>query len=536
MKQYINQIFSLIFGVAVFVFFAFFYQYHLYYQEQYQLFLFTSDYFTQTSYHIGGIASYLGSFLTQFFYYPKVGALIIAVLLVIIQELILFLSTMMKRQSYWTLLTFIPSIIYWHMLCDENTMMTGVAGLIIALLAASAYMLIENQWVRMVYLLLLSPILYVMIGGVFMIFIFLSIIIEYFYFENMKSVSAIIGTLGSIAIAVGLPYLCSYFVQAPLDKLYWGFDWYRFPVVHSSYYLTIWIPTVLIPMLFVVIPDMKKHAIICTFIQFTLVVVLIVLALYKGYNGPKEEIMHYDFLARSQQWEKIVQLAQKKSPNTPMSVADMNLALCMTGQMGDNMFNYYQHGPEGLMPDFERDFTLPLVTSEIYYYLGFINTAQRYAFEAMEAIPDYQKSGRVIRRLAETNLINGEYKVTFKYLKILQKTLFYKKFAMRTMALLWNEKAINADPEYGWLRKCRPQEDFLFSEGEKDQMLGTLFVHNRKNRMAYEYLMAYYLLSGNMQQFAKCFPLGDSIGYQHVPLTYQKVMQYLQTGGRSMQR
>lgn len=536
MKQYINQIFSLIFGVAVFSFFAFFYPYHLFYQEQYQLFLFTTDYFTQTTHHIGGLAAYLGSFLTQFFYYPKVGALIIAILLVIIQELILFISTMMKRQSYWTLLTFIPSIIFWHMLCDENTMMTGVAGLIMILLATSAYMLVENRWIRMIFMLILSPILYMMAGGVYVLFIFLSIVIEYFYFENMKSTSAIIGAIGGVIIAIGLPLLCSYYAQAPLDRLYWGFDWYRFPVVGASFYLWIWIPTVLVPAFFVVMPDMKKHAFICTSIQFVGVVALIVFSIYTGYNGPKEEIMHYDFLIRAKQWDNAVQLAKKKSPKSPMSVADLNLALAQTGQMGDAMFNYFQHGPEGLLPNFERDFTLPLVTSEIYYYLGFVNTAQRYAFEAMEAIPDYQKSGRVLRRLAETNLINGEYKVAYKYLKILEKSLFYRKFAKRTMALLWNEKAIDADPEYGWLRKCRPQEDFLFSEGEKDMMLGTLFMHNRKNRLAYEYLMAYYLLSNNLPQFAKCFPLGKSIGYDHVPYTYQQALKYYESQMQNRQR
>ena len=181
--------------------------------------------------------------------------------------------------------------------------------------------------------------------------------------------------------------------------------------------------------------------------------------------------MNYDFLIRSKQWDKVIQKAQKKSPNTPMSVADLNLALAKTGQMSDHMFDFFQRDPQGLLPDFQRDFTLPLVTSEIYYQLGFVNTAQRYAFEAMEATPDYQKSGRVLRRLAETNLINGEYKVAYKYLKILQKSLFYRKFANRTMGLLWNEKAINADPEYAWLRKCRPQKDFLFSEAEKDMKL-----------------------------------------------------------------
>jgi hypothetical protein len=159
---------------------------------------------------------------------------------VIIQELILFLSTMMKRQSYWTLLTFIPSIIYWNMLCDENTMMTGVAGLIITLLAASLYMLIENGWTRMVYLIVFAPLLYVMVGGVYVVFIFLSIIIEYFYFEN-ASTSAIIGTVGGVLIAAFLPYVCSFFVQAPLNRLYWGFDWYRFPIVGVGFYLYIWV-------------------------------------------------------------------------------------------------------------------------------------------------------------------------------------------------------------------------------------------------------------------------------------------------------
>lgn len=527
MKQYINQIFSLIFGLSVFLFFGFFYQYHLYYQEQFQLFLFTGDYFHQTVCHVGGLAAYLGSFFTQFYYYPKVGALIIAILLVLIQELILFISTMMKRQSYWTLLTFIPSIIYWYFLCDENTMLTGVVALIIVLLAASLYTLIENDWTRTAYLIVFAFILYYLVGGVSVIFIVFAILIEYVYFENMKSVSALIGTVGGILIAILLPLITSYVAQRPLYQLYWGTGFRRFPVYQYSTVLAIWIPVVLVPFLFVIIPEIKKRVVIFTSAQFIAVAGLIVLSLWKGYNGGKEEIMNYDFLVRSKQWSKIIDKANVKSPNAPMSVTDLNLALCYQGRMGDTMFNYFQHGPDGLLPNFQRDFTLPLVTGEVYYYLGFVNTAQRYAFEAMEAIPDYQKSGRVLRRLAQTNLINGEYKVALKYLMILQHTLFYRNFANRTISLLWNEKAINEDAEYGWLRRCRPENDFLFSEGEKDMMLGTVFLHNRKNRMAYEYLMAYYLLTNNLQQFAKCLPLGESIGYDHMPYNWKQAIDYL---------
>jgi hypothetical protein len=38
-----------------------------------------------------------------------------------------------------------------------------------------------------------------------------------------------------------------------------------------------------------------------------------------------------------------------------------------------------------------------------------INDAQRIAFEAMEAIPKFRQSGRCLKRLAETNLINGPF-------------------------------------------------------------------------------------------------------------------------------
>lgn len=532
MKQYINQIFSFVFGLAIFIFFAFFYQYHLYYQEQYQLFLFTGDYFSQTVKHVGGLASYLGSFLTQFYYYPKLGALIIAILLVVIQELILFITTMMKRQSYWTLLTFIPSILYWRLLCEENVMMSGVAALVLVLLAASLYLLIESQWTRMAFLLVFSVALFYMVGGVFMVFIALSIIIEYFYFENIKSISAAIGSIGGILIAIFLPYTVSFFAQMPLSRMYLGPCFFRFPVGGTWTFLPVWISCILVPALYVIIPEIKKHVVIYTTAQFTGIVIFIFLSLFDTFDAKKEEIMNYDFWVRSHQWEKIIEKANKKSPNMPMSVADLNLALCQRGQLADNMFSYYQNGTQGLIADFQRDFTVPLVTSEIYYYLGFINTAQRYAFEAMEAIPDYQKSGRVLRRLAETNLINGEYAVAYKYLKILQHTLFYSKFADRTIPLLWNEKAINAHPEYGWLRQCRPDKDYLFSEGEKDMMLGTVFMHNRKNRMAYEYLMAYCLLSNNLQLFQKCFPLGQSIEYDHVPYTYRKAIDFIRAHGQ----
>jgi hypothetical protein len=243
-------------------------------------------------------------------------------------------------------------------------------------------------------------------------------------------------------------------------------------------------------------------------------------------NVSKEEIMAYDYYSRMKDWDKIVQMANRKSPSVPMTVACLNLALYKTGKLPEKMFNYFQNGPEGLLPTFQRDFMIPAVTGEAYYYLGFVNTAQRFAFESMEALPDFQKSARSIKRLAETNLINGQYAVAGKYLSILENTLFYRNWAKETGACLYNEDKINAHPEWGEIRRFQTKTDFFFSKKEKDRMLNLLFQQDRDNRMAYEYLLAYTLLTKDIKNFSDFFHLKTDFSYPVIPKSYQEALIY----------
>jgi hypothetical protein len=141
------------------------------------------------------------------------------------------------------------------------------------------------------------------------------------------------------------------------------------------------------------------------------------------------------------------------------------------------------------------------VTGEAYFQLGLVNTAQRFAFEAMEAIPNYNKSVRCVRRLAETNLINGNYEVARKYLKMLEKTMFYGKWAQRTEALLGQEQQINNHPLYGQMRKKRIKEDFLFSDRELDKICGQLLMADKDNTLALQYLLMFPVLDRDLNRF-----------------------------------
>ena len=524
----LDKLLSLTFGLVVFWFFAFLYPFHLNYQEQYQMFLFSSDYFLNFFAKPGGISDYIGNFFTQFYFYSWVGALIIAVLLVVLQRTVWFISKQLGAKPVWAPITFIPSLLYWSLFCDENYLLGGLIVMLIVSGFIAAFLLIKSVNIRMGFVLVSIPVLYWLAGGAFVLLPLFAVFSEALN-QNRKMVHLSIFALISTVISYAIPTLCkSIFLQYPLRQVWIGANYFRFPV-------NVPVSVGIVALLLVVIPFAlyyfsrilkQDHSKILLAGQLIVLVFGASFLINRSVDLGKEEVMAYDFNCRMRKWDRVIAMAEKKVPTTPLSVTCLNLALAKEDLLGERMFNYFQNGIGGLMPDFVRDYTIPMIAGEVYYHLGFVNTAQRFAFEAMEALPDYQKSSRAVMRLAETNIINGQYEVAGKYLRLLQKTFYYKGWAANALATMKDEKLIAQHPEWGWLRKCRTQEDFLFSEGEKDMMLGVLFRQNPENRMAFEYLMAYTLLNKDLKHFLQYFPLSESLKYRAIPKSYQEALYY----------
>ena len=251
-----------------------------------------------------------------------------------------------------------------------------------------------------------------------------------------------------------------------------------------------------------------------------------ILDLTNIYHPKTMELLDYDLLVRTNSWETIIKKAERHQPDLPQSVCATNLALGMTNQLGTRAGDFFQNGPEGLFPSFNKDHFSTMTTAEVFFQLGLINTAQRYYFEAMEAAPNYNKSCRCVRRLAETNLINGQYDVARKYLHILEKTLFYQKWARRTLSMIESgESAVMKHPLYGRLRGMKLDEDFLFSDHEIDKICGRLLMHNHDNVLAMQYMLLYPLLENNYTKFLQYMHLvRDEVPYNQ---EYASFVKYL---------
>ena len=524
---------SLLFGVAVVIFWSVPYMSGLCFQEQYQMFLFDTNYFLERIVLPGGLADYISEFLVQFYYMPVLGGAIIALLLMSIQAISWGLMKQygMKAVFPGYLLSFVPSIVLWCAMGDQNLLLSFVVALAGALLMGWIHNRFHNRLVKVVFELVSTALVYWFLGPV--VFLYAALMIGDTLMKGKQN-GHILSSLGYSAclliLTVAWILLTTQSLQYPLYRIFSGLNYYRYPGTVSPLPLGVMIWTVVV-VFFGMVPD--GHAWIKKLQQskvvMALVYVLVIVASWFGikasFDAMTYDLIDYDFLVRTEQWDKIIEKAEKKPATTPLGVSCVNLALSQKGMLADRLFEFYQNGGEGLFPTFTRDMISPVSTAEIFFRLGMVNDAERYMFEAQEAIPNYRKSARLTRRIIECEIINGNYQVAAKLLRRLQKTLFYSNWANQTMALLGNEKAINQHPVYGKLRKYREKKlDFLFSDQEMDQMLGLLFLNDNHNKMAYEYLVCYELLQRDMEKFMQYYPLGRFVDYDHIPRSFQEIL------------
>jgi hypothetical protein len=536
--KYTKYIFTGFFFTCIFLFFALFYNNHLHFEEQSQLFLLTGDYFISKINLPGGFSGWVGGFLTQFYYLSVVGPLIITALLLGIQQVTLRILASVNNNYSFFPLSFLPSLNAALMLCDEFYPLSGIIGFLIALLSGWLYISITKNNKRFLIGIILIILTYLLTGGSYLML--LSVMIIYEILEALKtrkkSVAKETGfkrlKIWQIAlfliVAAGIPLLVRQFlILQPLGLSFISEFYYNLrTVVPTAIPIFFALPGILMILMFF-LPSTNKQYLIAVYVQIALIIAA-------GYFGSKlwanfsaEEIMKYDYLVRKERWNDVIKFAEKKPPRNNLSLAMLNLSLAKTEKMGDLMFNFEQNGIDGLFLPFKKEYVAPMIGSEILFQLGLINASQEYSFESTETTPNLGKMVRSVKRLAETNLINGNYEVAGKYLKLLKKTIFYRKWAKDTERYLYNENLINKHPVWGEKRQMMIKQDFFFKVQNMEPILNMLLRDDPQNKIAYQYLMAFYLINKDLRNFMNRIPMMNDLGYTRIPVSYQEAIMYV---------
>lgn len=525
-KGYWKLVVSLLFAVVVYWFWSGPYLSILSYQEQYQLFLLNTDYFISRISVPGGLVDYISEFLVQFYYVPKIGALILALIFLGLQRHVWVICRQENAADYWYSLSFLPIVMLWFMISDENVLPTFPISITMALVLISAYNRVaKGGFVLGKYLFLITAIVigYWLIGpSVFL----LSLWVVVKEIKAQRSIKRVGVSIVIVVLTILPPLVCSALLPYELGRFFVGLNYYRFPVYDATVQCLVALLFVATPIIVGFLPQIwiGRKSLIVNIIGFAVVWIGGGLLVFGSFNTVRNDLIEYDYLVRSEQWDKIIKKAEKKPSLTPMGVSCINLALSQKGMLPERLFEFYQNGPDGLLPPFTRDMTAPVPTAEVFFRLGFINETHRYVYEAQESIANSRKSGRLTKRLIQCEIINGNYAPAKKWLRMLEQTIFYKKWARETLEMLEDVAKVDQDPLYGGLRQLRPKKDFLFSDSEVDQMLGMLFTNNYSNKMAYEYLMCWVLLQRDLEKFMRYYPIGSLAKYNRIPKVFQEVI------------
>ena len=463
-------------GIAVFLFWYVAYPHAMSYQEQYQLFLWTGDYFLERVSLPGGLADWLGECFVQFYYLDWLGALLLALLFVTLQRLTARLirsgKCKVKGERGWEILSLLPVALLLWLMGDINVLLSLPVAIVFAL-ALSLFTFHFSLFTS----ILILPVAYWLIGPAIWLYVIIRVI---------QLGWRHLWTAGWL-MAVQLMVYAWLLPQWPLQQVMAGLNYYRIPLHY---------------------PQMN------------------------GYDKEMYELVRMDYLVRHERWDDIVKRAGEYQVRTPFWSNCVNLALSQKRLLADRMFDFWQSGEDALIMPRTRDLTSMLPTAEAFWRLGMVNSAQRYMFDTQESILNGRKSGRCTKRIAECMIVNGHYKTARKQINLLKKSLFYRGWAEEAETLMKDEAAINAHPVYGKLRQLRYKENFLYSYEEIDKMFGLLFMNNTENKMALDYFLGQLLLKGDIKGFQQYLGLAQQYGgYRQMPLGYQDVMRCIQMQG-----
>ena len=484
---------SLLLLVASTVYFSVWYAFHTVNLEQLQLFEGTWAYFAETVSVPGGFSDYLGRFLTQFFYHAWSGALILAGLLVLIRALLRRICT--RKDAVIGAATFLPSILLMMVLCLRFPTVSLLTAFCLTLVAVLAVKGIRSTKARRIWTLILIPVLYLLLGSLSALFAAIVAIQEHNWRFGVVA----------LLVAIACPLVASLIFPYPLGRLFYGLSYYK---VHVQMPVWPWVAAVVAAAVVALAEspvlarnDRTWRA------AYAAVVIFAVPAVLLCSSRNDEQSLRYNSLAGKRAWNRIVTEATRRAPKTYGETACLNLALCKTGHLGGHMFEFRQDGPETLLPNENTPHHDGLSTAEIFYQLGMVNNARRYCFEALNAIPDYQKSAPVFKLLAEISLVNENFEMARKYLTSLSHTLFYRRWANERIALLKDPAGPFVPNEYIEKRYERYKgEDYIFDYNHADFSLRQLLVEHPGNLTALNYLLAWNLLQKDTGDFVAACP------------------------------
>lgn len=490
---------------------------------------FTTDEFIRNEFlsYPRGITEYITLFLFQFCNYKFWGSLLFALLFLgIVHSLRNVLKS--KNNESSILLVFVPVILMGINVVNLLYPLIFMVNLLLMLnliLVGKRMLNFKFNPVlsAVIVMLFLFPVYYLLGGSYFLAFIASCLMVTLFQSKRNK---------GAISIALILAGLlwplvsAKYFFFITLEDAFFRIYPYvsDYELSGVDYFVVLSVPLVVLlhGLLDKFVSNRKTNPII-TGIQYLFLIAILGVVLNVFDNQEEKDVVQVDYWATERAWDKIIDYSEGAPSDNRLINFNTNCALYQKGELLNRMFEFNQKwGVDGLFLTKYLVGESLIPTTRLYLEMGYINEAIHWA---NEAVSFHENSPLIIEQLIKAHLIAGNYKAADLYVEVLKKFPFQKKIAKAYEEMVTSK---SLPQELLEKRNLMPFVDFKAELVPSVMNLQRLLADHPENKMVYEYLMAYYLLDGNIAYFIHDYQLGKRFNYTSLPKHFQEaIMLYI---------
>jgi len=540
----------------------------LFYQQNPVVFLFDSDFFAGFMAQPGGPVEYASAFLSPLFVYGWLGALVVTLLTALLCLATRQFLAGVAGTGGWVVFL-IPAVLILMVLGQYIHPVRPCVGLFVALVFANAYAWTSRGrfGIRLTAFAVISAFVYYMAAGLYVVLACLCGVFEF----GVKRYR-LLGVLYMLCAAV-VPFSAGWLFDLSVrdscrglvlpSEEHWLATPSSVPVATTTWAgLLVFFPVVAIARAW-----RRRHAVSPVFaaeaqqegkpptkaahasdrpifglrlaVQLAALVVLAVGADIVSFDYPKKCLLQMAHRAEHQQWVEVLSQARRLPRSDerawdPRTGFYVNRALYFSDGLLDRMFTH----PQGLYASSlalvyksatEMAKATPRQCSDIFFDLGRINESEHMAYEALESFGDRP---RILKRLVYINVLKGEPELARKFLALLERSLLHNGWARRVRRQLDVDPMLSDVPVVASRRELMVVRDSFGNVTHLEMMLQGLLERNPRNRMAFEYLMAHYLLTRQLDKLAANLHRFDDFRYERLPRHCEEaLMIYLATGG-----
>ncbi|MBQ6202772.1 MAG: hypothetical protein IJK46_01600 [Prevotella sp.] len=462
-------------GLAIIAFALLFFESNfLWKAQELNLFQHTSLFFKQQMVVPGGMLTYLGTFLTEFFYYPWLGVLILIGCWLLVMWLT---KRAFSIPGKWALLMFVPVVLllltivdlgYWiYLLKLRGHFFVATLGTLFVVFMLWIFRSLPRKYhLRAVFLVFTAVVGYPL-AGIYGLAATLLMAILSWRIET-KTWSVVYSLLAVLTV-VAVPLFCYRYLYYEINQanIYWA----ELPLFFiQEEYHQYYIPYYLLALFYVILAvtyrqDWKTETakpIRWLLAQAALLAILVV-GTYKGWF--KDENFHHELAMQHcvehLDWEGVLSEASRQHDEPTRSIVMMkNLALARLGRQGNEMYAYKNGSKEYNAPFKFR--LLMVIGPMIYYQYGMTNYSMRYSTEMGV---EFEWRAEYFKNLSRCALLNGEWQVARKYINQLKQTTFHRKWAAEMEQLIGHPEKIAENREMAPITHMMHYENRLFSDG-----------------------------------------------------------------------